>query len=308
MRRHARRRMRWLPVLALGCATCAVADGDHGEPKVLLIGLDGARIDVLDVAETPHLDALAKAGFVERNVRTADPTVSGPCWSSMLTGVWPEKHGVLGNDFQANRYARYPDFLTRLEHVDSTFTTFAVVDWPPLGGPASGGPLLSPGIDRMVVIDGDSLGYRVADSLSVDAAVRALADPDLDAAFVYLGDIDVVGHGYGTTGPEYRDAIEWADSRVGMLVNAVRSRPAFEREDWLVLVSTDHGQTDAGSHGGESAVERTAFLIASGGAARAPQGGDVRIVDIAATALAHLGVAIDPAWDLDGRPVGLAER
>jgi hypothetical protein len=182
------------------------------------------------------------------------------------------------------------------------------VDWPPLGGPASGGPLLSPAIDRIELIDGDSLGYRVADSLSVEAAVRALADPDLDAAFVYLGDIDVVGHAHGTVGPEYRAAIEWADGRIGMLVDAIRRRPTFEDEDWLVLVSTDHGQTDAGSHGGESAVERTVFFVASGGAARATAEGEVRIVDVAATALAHLGVAIEPAWALDGRPVGLADR
>jgi predicted AlkP superfamily pyrophosphatase or phosphodiesterase len=298
----------WWALLAIGCGACTPTSSDHGEPKLLLVGVDGVRVDVLETAETPHLDALAAAGFVSKRVRTADPTVSGPCWSSMLTGVWPEKHGVLGNDFQANRYAQYPDFLTRVERADSTFGTYAVVDWPPLGGPASGGPLLSPSIDRIEVIDGDSLGYRVADSLSVEAAVSALAEPDLDAAFVYLGDIDVVGHEYGTVGPEYRAAIEWADGRIGMLVEAIRRRPTFEDEDWLVLVSTDHGQTDAGSHGGESAVERTVFFVASGGAARPAEEDTVRIVDVAATALAHLGVAIEPAWELDGRPVGLADR
>lgn len=308
MQRCGRRILDWLPALVLWCGACGGAAADHGEPKVLLIGLDGVRVDMLQRADTPMLDALAAAGFFSGQVRTADPTVSGPCWSSMLTGVWPEKHGVLGNEFGDNRYHDYPDFLTRLEMVDPALSTYAVVDWPPLGSTRSGGPLLSPRIDRVDMIDGDSLGYRRADSLSVEAAIRALAEPELDAAFVYLGDIDVVGHGGGTLVPAYRAAIEWADSRVGMLVDAVRRRPTFVREDWLVIVSTDHGQTDAGGHGGESVVERTIFLVVSGSAADATGAPNVSIVDIAATALSHLGVSIDSAWELDGRPVGLADR
>jgi predicted AlkP superfamily pyrophosphatase or phosphodiesterase len=278
---------------------------DHGEPKLLLIGLDGVRVDRLQAAATPNLDALAAAGFFSSALGTADPTVSGPCWSSMLTGVWPEKHGVRGNDFTANRYEEYPDFLTRLERADGTLSTYAVVDWPPLGSSASGGPLLSGAIDRIALIDGDSLGYRVADSLSIEAAIDALADPDLDAAFVYLGDVDVVGHEYGAVGSEYRAAIEWADTRVGMLVEAIRRRSTLSGEDWLVLVSSDHGRTDAGTHGGESAIERTVFLIVSGGGADAAASGEARIVDVAATALAHFGVPIDPAWALDGGRSGL---
>ena len=35
-----------------------------------------------------------------------------------------------------------------------------------------------------------------------------------------------------------------------------------------------------------------------------PPPGPAFIVDIAPTALAHLGFAIDPAWRLDGRPLG----
>ncbi len=296
-----------LPVL-LWCGACRAPDGADGHRKVLLIGVDGVRVDVLAEARTPNLDALAAAGFSTDRVRTADPTVSGPCWSSMLTGVWPEKHGVLGNEFSANRYDMYPDVLSRLETIDSTRSTYAVVDWPPLGSRASGGPLLSSRIDRIDVFDGDSLGYHAADSLSVDAAVRTIAETDVDAAFVYLGNIDVVGHEHGTRGPEYRAAIEWADGQVGLLVDAVRRRDAFEREDWIVIVSTDHGQTDEGTHGGDSALERTVFLIISGSsAATHTTPGDVTIVDVAATALAHLEGAVDPAWGLDGRPVGLTD-
>ena len=276
-------------------------------PKVLLIGLDGVRVDKLREANTPHIDSLVAAGAFTGSARTARPTVSGPSWSSMLTGVWPEKHGVLGNEFSSNRYGEFPDFLTRIEEVDSSLGTYAVVDWPPLGTEADGGPLLSTAVDRIDFFDGESLGYRVADSLSVEAAVEALAFGDIDAAFVYLGDIDVVGHRTSSLSPEYREAIEWADARVGTLLRAVAARRTLAREDWLILLSTDHGRNDAGGHGGESDLEKEIFVIASGAAVQPGAiEGNVGIVDVAATALAHMGIGADPAWQLDGKPVGLA--
>jgi arylsulfatase A-like enzyme len=295
--------MRTLQWLVLTCGAALVACGG-AERKVLLIGLDGVRIDVLSEASTPNLDRLIAEGTFSDAVVTAEPTVSGPDWSSMLTGVWPEKHSVHSNNFEGNQYATWPDFLTRLEQADSSLATYAVLDWPPLGTTASGGPLVSDLVDVKDNIDGDELGYRVADSLSVAAAVEHLANQDVDAAFVYLGDIDVVGHDVGSLADEYRESIEWSDGQVGLLLQALERRPTYAAEDWLILVATDHGRRDDGGHGGLSDLERTVFIIASG-PSRNP---GVRIldplgiVDVAATALMHLGY-LDPSWGLDGRPI-----
>jgi hypothetical protein len=92
---------------------------------------------------------------------------------------------------------------------------------------------------------------------------------------------------------------------VGDLVRAIRSRKSYAREDWLILVSTDHGGSHTG-HGKNVPQHRTIFLIVSGKSAERgkidPAPG---IVDVAATALAHLSISLDPRWGLDGKPVGL---
>ena len=104
---------------------------------------------------------------------------------------------------------------------------------------------------------------------------------------------------------EYRDAIALADHQVGMLVDAISARPTYPDEDWLILISTDHGRRPDGGHGGDSPEEMTIFILASGPAtATWPPPGPAGIVDIAATALDHLGIAIDLAWGLDGMPLG----
>ena len=108
-------------------------------------------------------------------------------------------------------------------------------DWPPLGTTDSGGPLFSDDIDVKITFDGEADGYHYADSLSVEAAVDRLRDSDVDAAFVYLGEIDVVAHETDSFSPEYKAAIEWADTRVGLLLQALRDRPTYDQEDWLIL-------------------------------------------------------------------------
>jgi endonuclease/exonuclease/phosphatase family metal-dependent hydrolase len=275
-------------------------------PKVLLLGWDGIRPDVLREVPTPNFDALAAVGAFSETAEAARPTVSGPCWSSILTGVWPEKHGVLSNNFTTNRYDAYPDFFTLIERVRPELNTFVVADWLPLVAENSGGPLLSDEIDGKVVLNGYDLGWLEADSISVDYAVQELRTGDPDVLFVYAGSPDEISHNIGGLGREYREAISAADRQLGRLMEAIRTRPTYGNEDWLILLTTDHGRTEEGGHGGLTPEETTVYYLASG---PSTQSGSLvespGAVDLAATALAHLGIEIDPAWELDGKVVGL---
>ncbi len=300
-------------VLSLAAATEVAA---QPTPKVLLIGIDGVRPDVLAEVPTPNIDSLAASGWYTDVARTTTPSVSGPSWSSMLTGVWPEKHGVTNNSFTGRDYDTWPGFLTRVERERPELATFAALDWLPLAELPDGGPVVSGAIDTRVVVDGYDLGWAQADGEVASQAVLHLVEADPDAMFVYLGNPDETSHRHGSIGTEYRDAIALADWHVGMLIDAVRVRRYANDEDWLVLISTDHGRLEDGGHGGDSPEEMTIFILASGlraedGSRAAstvtadwPPPGPANIVDIAATALAHLGFEIDPAWGLDGRPLG----
>ena len=275
-------------------------------PKVLVIGVDGVRPDVLAEVPTPNLDALAAKGAFSGTARTGYPSVSGPGWSSFLNGVWPEKHGVTDNDFGGKRYDLYPDFLTRIEQVRPELSTFAVADWLPLVQQDDGIPTVSDAVDVRHVLDGYELGWPEADARSVELAVEHLATADPDALFVYLGNPDETSHEHRSIGTEYRDAIALADRHIGALVAAVRARATYASEDWLIISSTDHGRTAEGGHGGDSYEERTIYLLVSGSSVRRGEPSEPTfVVDVAVTALVHLGISIDPAWQLDGKPVGV---
>jgi len=303
-----------LIALALLATACFAGCGQGTEqvtrtdltPKVLLIGIDGVRPDVLAAVETPHIDALIANGIFSGQARTGYPSVSGPGWSSMLNGVWPDKHGVTGNNFENDRFETYPDFLTRIEQIRPELETFAVMDWTPLGASEDQRHTVSDDIDTKIVLDGYEHGWAEADSMSVQLTVGALTAGNPDALFVYLGNPDETSHHFASIGDEYREAIRLADHHVGLLVAAVKARATYDDEDWLILSSTDHGRTTDGDHGGDTPEERTIYYLASGlSAGRGLLTDSTFIVDIPVTALAHLGLEIDPAWDLDGRAVGL---
>ena len=292
-------------LLLPGCGDAPGAGASRGTPKVLLIGIDGVRPDVLAEVATPRIDALVEAGWYTADARTTTPSVSGPSWSSMLTGVWPDKHGVTDNGFAGRDYARHPSFLVRVEAARPELATFAALAWLPLAELDGGDPVIPASIDAREILDGYDLGWAEADGEVAARAARHLREADPDAMFVYFGHPDETSHRHGSIGVEYREAIALADHQVGIVVDAIRARPTHADEDWLILISTDHGRRADGGHGGDSPEEMTIFIVASGPATAswsAPH--PANIVDIAPTALRHLGIAIDPAWSLDGTPLG----
>ncbi|WAZ25942.1 HAD-IA family hydrolase [Streptomyces cinnabarinus] len=276
--------------------------------RVLVVGIDGVRLDTLNRLATPHLDALAAEGFrapVEVDART--PTMSGPCWATVVTGVTVARHGVWSNDFTGHRLDVFPDFATRLA-VQGGLRTFVAAGWQPLLQARAGGPLFA-APSRSVYISPTAdtpEAWEHCDEQITDAAVRLLADPDDDtaASFVYLGAPDETAHFLGCGGP-YEAAIRRADARLGRLLEAVRSRPSYAGEQWTVLVVTDHGHVDAGGHGGRTAEERTAWLVAAGPGIGAPAR-TLRHVDVAAQVFAALGRHPDRHWTLDGTPFAAA--
>jgi predicted AlkP superfamily pyrophosphatase or phosphodiesterase len=280
--------------------------------KVLVVGMDGVRFDRLVETRPPVLSALmARGGYgtsllpygrPDGSAATASVayTDSGPGWSTIATGVWPDKHGVTGNDFANPDYRRYPDFLTRAKSARPDLATVALISWASLVQHGTFGA----GADVLLRLDGDRDGYLDCDRTVAETARWCLRDQDPDALFVYFGATDEVAHELGPLGEPYRKALLSQDDHLGRLLDTIRSRGTYPDERWTVLVTTDHGHVDAGGHGGDSTVERQTFVIvAELDRHRGERLPNPRLVDVAPTVLHRLGVPLDPAWALDGTPL-----
>jgi predicted AlkP superfamily pyrophosphatase or phosphodiesterase len=289
----------WAPPIEDPVVAPRLPDGTSAA-KLLAIGIDGLRWDRLAAAHAPNLMRLIATGLFAPgllDLSSGAASDSAPGWSTLATGVWPDRHGVLDNSFAGKRYHEYPDFLSRLGAADPARSTFAALDWPPLSEEGTFGP----GIAGRVVLDGETHGYLTEDARLADVSARVLAEQNPDAVFVYLGAVDIAGHGSGASSPDYTMTIEAVDAMVGQLVSAMRRRPGYPDERWLVLVGNDHGHTDEGGHGGATEAERRTFIIANGPGVLPGRRVTGSLVDFAPTALDHLGVRPEPAWKLAGR-------
>ena len=273
---------------------------------VLIMGWDGVRADVLRSARTPHLDALAANGFLSTvRVHDANPTISGPVWSTMATGVYSDQHGVRDNDFSGNAFERHPDLLSRVRSATPGATTFAAGAWAPLVESRSGGPLFAGGGYRPPLPPGSEDGpldlVAAMDEAVVSRAARELLHRDHAVVFAYCVLPDIVGHTEGVT-DRYRASVESCDEQLGVLLAAIAARPTRHREEWTVLVLTDHGHRDEGHHGGDSDEERLAWIAAAGpGIATGPT--VVDHADVLPHVLHVLGIDADP--QLIGVPFGV---
>ncbi|MEY9927032.1 arylsulfatase A-like enzyme [Catenulispora sp. GP43] len=270
--------------------------------RVLVIGIDGTRLDFLEAEPTPNLDRIAGEGFLAPvRIEDGTPTVSGPCWATAVTGTKIDRHGIGGNDFAGHRLAEHPDFLTVLTRDFGLHTYLAVGAWPPLATTADHGPMFAAPSRLSFATFGQSApGCDRGDEAVTRDAERVLAAEDVGAAFVYLGVNDATGHDLGC-GDAYRAAIRRTDARVGRLLAAVAARPDRTGENWTFIAVTDHGHVLEGGHGGGSEAERTAWIAACGpGIEGGADYGTLRHVDVAAHVYAALGV--EPDIVLDGKP------
>ncbi|AKU19016.1 hypothetical protein VV02_16715 [Luteipulveratus mongoliensis] len=270
-----------------------------GRNRLLLIGLDGVRLDTLREARTPNIDTISAAGFFAPvEVSRQAPSASGASWSTIATGVWPAKHGVIENDFVDHRLADFPDFLSRLRHEVPGLKTYVGVAWPPLVDDVPG-PVYQGG---GVLADTGNGGVADDDRTAVSAA-KALSDGSVHVSFLHFDLCDHIGHEQGP-GPAYTAAVEDSDHRIGLVLKGIQARPSYAEEDWTYVVTTDHGHRDGGGHGGDSDAERTAWIAASGPGVPSTPPRSLEQVDIHAHALSVFGVDPAPDWQLDGRPFG----
>ena len=259
--------------------------------KVLIIGIDGTMPSALAVARTPNLDTLKSNGCYSTRVVSHPVTHSAAAWSSLFTGVWGDKHAVNdpGNSFAGNQFASYPSFYKRIEAANSNLNTLAFARWAPM---------------LTAVPDADVKLSFASDAAVTDETCRRLTNSNPDVFWMLLLDVDGAGHssGWGPTVSNYVRAIEMADGRVGQIVAALTNRVTYTNEDWLVIVTTDHGEHDHP----DPERSRITFVINSGpSAARGVIWPAPATVDVCATVLTHMRIPINPAWNLDARVSGL---
>ncbi|MGB3544912.1 ectonucleotide pyrophosphatase/phosphodiesterase [Rubrivirga sp.] len=233
-----------------GCAAPApVLEAEAPERTLVLVSLDGFRHDYLDRdVDAPTLRWVAEGVRADRLVPVF-PTKTFPNHYSLVTGLHPERHGIVGNSMrdperlEGGEPARFslgnrdavtdgrwwsgePIWVTAERQGVSTATIF----WPGSESEIGG---LRP--TTWLVYDGE-MPY-------LDRVDTALEAVDGGAGFVtlYFEAVDDAGHRYGPDAPQVAEAIARVDDSLEALVDGLRDRGRLRDVD--IVVVSDHGMT-----------------------------------------------------------------
>ena len=291
-------------------------------PKAVFVIVDGIPADVIERVSTPTIDAIAAAGGYGRATVGGPigepgetPTISAPGYMSLITGTWANKHNVYGN------YGISPDYdywnLFRLARAEKPELQLAIFStWTDNRTILLGEGLGQAGDWRFdAVVDGleedaarfppkplDAHIADIDDAVSRDAA-RGIESEGPDLSWVYLQYTDDVAHERGDS-PELDQAVVDMDARLSLVWSAVKARQKAFGEDWLIIVTTDHGRdAETGrDHGGQSERERTIWIATNSQRLTPGFYSMPAIVDIYPSIAKHLGITIPEkvARHLDG--------
>lgn len=285
--------------------------------NVLLIGTDGTRIDkILEHAfdDDSGFRMLADRGITAVTSLTGHQTLSTPSWSTILTGVWDDKHGIVTNIYRPEPYITWPSVFNLIEYnkpeIETTvisgrglFTEMAALsDYP---------------ADNIIGISGGATSADM-DALTAEETIsRILAttnNPEIsNFMFAYQSQVDHAGHSYGAESEQYTQAVINVGANIRAILEAVAAAEAATGDKWTIILTTDHGHQAnpdlpgfSLGHGLQSPNETTGFIMLSLAGNEDQAGGQnlaYQTVDIAPTILQAFGIPLRA--DFDGTPMQL---
>ena len=212
------------------------------EQALVMIGFDGFRWDYIDTMETPNIDRVIEQGFRVKRLSPVFPSITLPCLYSLVTGLPPHKHGVVGNKMYDERMDR--DFSSRnpanrkeaewflgqpvWEVAEKAGIHSVVYYW--VGSEVKGREphILYPLVWQWE--DSKVMARKLTGHLS-----QGKKGPGL--FLYYFGMIDSKAHRVGPNAPEVAEVVAEADAIVGLFHRAIEASGRAAN----LLVVADHG-------------------------------------------------------------------
>lgn len=230
-----------------------LSNGTHNfHATTIVVSLDGFHPHYISAKLTPTLHNMLVHDYGAPYMEPSFPSSTFPNHWTLVTGLYPSEHGIVGNTFYDPVLDRQfvntdpktggldPDFWRGGEPVWTTAfkqgVNSAIHMWPgsevPGVGIDGGGPLE---VDR----------YNGSELLSskVDRVMRWIDTPKIDERpeliLTYVPTIDQFGHKYGISGPELSEALTYVDDFVRLMQLELQKRHLSNIANLIIVL--DHG-------------------------------------------------------------------
>lgn len=188
-------------------------------------------------------------------------TSTAPGWAALTTGVWGIENGVTNNGIQKNM--DFKTFMLKAAE-DKGMRGAFIASWEPHFTENYTAEMEYVEKNKNIPMeykyckdDMETFEYY-KDCLTVGSP------NEKDVLFATLEGTDHNGHNteFGNHNYRYVTGFRDEDEMAYRLIEQIKSRSTYEQEDWLIVLTTDHGGLGR-SHGGQSAEERSTWVVSN---------------------------------------------
>ncbi|KAJ3118220.1 hypothetical protein HK098_005985 [Nowakowskiella sp. JEL0407] len=221
---------------------------EFGE-AVILISVDGFRREYLSRNLSSTLNSLGEKGVMADYMLSSFPSVTFPNHYSIVTGLYPESHGIVGNTFfdptlndsfsygnvKNNQDPKWwggePIWVTAVKQGKRSATMM----WPGSEAP----------IQNIRPTYWYPFDWTWTAEAKVDQLLKWLDLPERKRPHLltmYLPEVDHQGHSHGVYSTQVNSSITLVDAAIEKLVLGLRERKLTDKVN--IMVVSDHGMTD----------------------------------------------------------------
>jgi len=200
--------------------------------KVVLVVVDGLRGNALSEIDPENLRIIARNSLYSNSGLgdfQSTPFTRSMGLANVFTGVTSDKHEVSGDNLNAVNVDAYPTFLTRLKQSYEGFSAVAYTT--------------DQSVSDYLLKDAETKEIVATDAEVVNKTKEAILNKEVSLIVSHLSDIDKAGeaNAYESDDPAYRQAILTFDEQINDIIGAVKQRPNYKDENWLVIITSTSG-------------------------------------------------------------------
>lgn len=242
--------------------------------KLLIISADALNRHDLDFIRTlPNFGTFFTEGAHVKDVLSVYPSLTYTCHTSIMTGHYPDKHGVYNNEYAQPHKATAQDWRwfekdikvpSLFDYATKAKLTTACVLWPVMGSaqvtynvPEIWSPDHSVPGYKLVFKHGtrnmilpilkhakrlDGIKQPNLDHFSEAIATYLLAKKKPDLMAVHFTELDTMRHLHGLHSKEAKEALISLDYKIGHLIQILQDQGLYHQTNIVVL--GDHGTHD----------------------------------------------------------------
>lgn len=243
--------------------------------RMIVISFDClSALDYSLISSLPNFQRVFEKGSYVQHVKTIYPSLTYPCHTTIVTGNYPNRHGIINNTLlQPGRES--PDWnwyrssirgTTLYDEANKANLTTAALLWPVTGKAKSiqynlpeifpnrpwqnqiivsllnGTPLYQWDLNRRFGHIRKGLSQPELDDFVLESTVHTILTKEPNLLLVHFTDLDTMRHHHGVFSNEATEAIHRHDRRLGRILSALEQTDRLQ--ETTIIILGDHSALD----------------------------------------------------------------